>query len=123
MAKILLIDDDDSIRKPLRILLESRGHEVFEARDGTLGVEMVQKDSYDLVVTDMIMPNRGGMETIMELYRTVPGLPVVAMSGKIPTEARPIKDLVRKFGVKEILQKPFTKRVFLDAVNVALSDD
>lgn len=121
MAKILLIDDDDSIRKPLRILLESRGHEVFEAKDGSLGVEMVQKDSYDLVVTDMIMPNRGGMETIMELYRTMPDLPVIAMSGKIPTGARPIKDLVKQFGVNEILQKPFTKRVFLDAVNAALS--
>lgn len=117
----MIIDDDDSIRKPLRILLESRGHKVFEAKDGAMGVKMIEKDSYDLVVTDIIMPNRGGMETIMELYRIAPDLPVVAMSGKIPTEARPIKDLVRKFGVKEILQKPFTKRVFLEAVDEALS--
>jgi DNA-binding NtrC family response regulator len=120
VARIVLIDDDSSIRKPLRILLESRGHEVFEAIDGALGVEMIKNDSFDLVVTDMIMPNRGGMETIMELFRLVPKLPVIAMSGKIPTEARPIRNLVNQFGVSEILQKPFTKRAFLEAVNRAL---
>jgi DNA-binding NtrC family response regulator len=120
VARIVLIDDDSSIRKPLRILLESRGHEVFEAIDGALGVEMIKNDSFDLVVTDMIMPNRGGMETIMELFRLVPTLPVIAMSGKIPTEARPIRNLVNQFGVSEILQKPFTKSAFLEAINRAL---
>lgn len=121
VAKILVIDDDKSIRELLRTFLESRGHEVLEADDGSLGIEMVRSDSYDLVVIDMVMPKRGGMETIMELCQATPELPVIAMSGKIPTAVRPINSLVRQFGVRDILQKPFTRNSFFEAIDSALT--
>lgn len=82
---------------------------------------MVRSDSYDLVVIDMVMPKRGGMETIMELYQATPELPVIAMSGKIPTAVRSINSLVRQFGVRDILQKPFTRNSFFEAIDSALT--
>lgn len=121
MAKILVIDDDDSIRELLRVILESRGHQVVEAKDGSLGITMVQNDGFDLVVTDMVMPKFGGMDTIMELYRIMPALPVIAISGRIPPDVRPITDLIHQFGVRDILQKPFSNQIFVEAVDAALA--
>lgn len=123
MARILLVDDEVSIRKPLRILLESRGHEVSEAKDGTIAMDMVRENTYDLLVTDVMMPNKGGMESIVEIYQSNKTLPIIVMSGKIPTSAPPIQNLAQQFGVREILQKPFKKSTFLVAVDKALTTE
>lgn len=120
MARILIIDDDETIQKPLKILLEHRGHEVRLASDGKIGLQMVEESKYDLLITDVVMPNKGGLEAIVDLSRTHPDLPVIAMSGKIPTDSYPIQSLAREFGVSKVLQKPFTKDQFLTAVDKAL---
>ena len=83
MAKtILVIDDDAAMRGYLRIVLEREGYEVAEASDGNEGIAACHGGALpDLVLTDLVMPNKGGLETIRELKRDYPDLCIVAMSG------------------------------------------
>ena len=119
MARILLIDDEGRIRKPVRILLESRGHQVMEAVDGVDGQDKVDHEEFDLAIVDLVMPRQGGLETIIELRRKYPGLRVIAMSGKLPTESGPLQNLTTQFGVSSVLHKPFSKRALLEALDKA----
>lgn len=81
MANILIIEDDHGIRFSLRITLETLGHAVDVAEDGVQGCAMCANADYDLVITDIIMPNRNGVETIAILKSAKPTLKVVAMTG------------------------------------------
>src|SRR5690242_8002624 len=81
MAQILVIDDEPMLRRTLRAVLERAGHTVVEAEDGNQGLEQFNVQRPDLVLTDIIMPNREGVETIGEMRRQAPDLPIIAMSG------------------------------------------
>ena len=81
MPKILLVDDDDSFRKMLRLTLTKMGYDVVEARDGKEALVLHHQLSPDLVLTDLIMPEKEGLETIEELRRVYPGIKIIAMSG------------------------------------------
>ena len=81
MARILIIDDEDDLRATLRQMLEQDGHEVSEAANGAHGLELYEKDSPDLIITDVIMPKKEGVETIIALHRSAPNLPIIAISG------------------------------------------
>src|SRR5690242_20512194 len=81
MARILIIDDEQGIRRPLQILLERAGHEVMAASDGQEGLRLWRTFGADLVITDIMMPNKDGIETIVELRTLTPPVPVIAMSG------------------------------------------
>jgi len=72
MARILVVDDDDQIRTLLRVTLEREGHEVFEAPDGNVALSLYHQNPADLVITDIIMPEKEGIEMIMELRRSDP---------------------------------------------------
>ena len=81
MSSILLIEDDVSLRELLSVNLTTAGYEVFEARNGRHGVRAFRKTPTDLVITDLYMPERDGLEVIEALQRTHPGVKVVAISG------------------------------------------
>src|SRR5215471_13095472 len=81
MARILVIDDDSLVRATARAILESAGHAVTSAADGNLGLNQCIKEPFDLVLCDIFMPNKDGIETIRQLRRSCPGLPIIAMSG------------------------------------------
>jgi len=81
MARILLIDDDAPVRRTLRKMLERQGYEVEEAPDGKAGLTLYQENPADLIITDLIMPEMEGIETIMELRRRFPDVKIIAMSG------------------------------------------
>lgn len=81
MAYILIIDDDLAIRGVIRKILEREGHEVGEAEDGYQGVEDIRRRVPDLVITDLIMPEKEGIETILELREGHPELRILAISG------------------------------------------
>jgi DNA-binding response OmpR family regulator len=81
MATLLLIDDDDLLRRALIESLVKAGHKVIEASDGLQGCELARSLSVDLVITDLVMPVQEGVETIMTLRRERPRLPIIAMSG------------------------------------------
>lgn len=121
MARILIVDDESEVRKPLRILLERQGHQVGEAQDGAQAAAFAEQGHYDLVITDVVMPRTGGIEAVMTLHRTHPEMGLIIMSGKIPTESESIQLLARQFGVTRILHKPFSKAELIDAVNTTLA--
>jgi len=118
MPKILLVDDDDSFRKMLRLTLTKMGYDVVEARDGKEALVLHHQLSPDLVLTDLIMPEKEGLETIEELRRVYPGIKIIAMSGGGRLSATNYLKVAKLMGADRILAKPFSN----DEMALALSD-
>ncbi|MBM3547635.1 MAG: response regulator [Alphaproteobacteria bacterium] len=120
MARILLIDDDSTVRYALKQVLERAGHQVEEATDGQIGLQMYASGRQDVVVTDIIMPNKEGIETIIELRRMAPDLRIIAMSGGGRTGNRDFLAMAEKLGAARIIAKPFRPRELVEAVDTVL---
>ena len=107
MARILLIDDDESFRGVLKVSLEQMGHTVTEACDGRSGLDRFNEGVFDVVVTDLIMPDKEGIETIMDLRKLNPAVKIIAMSGGGRVTSVDYLQIARQVGAKQILAKPF----------------
>ena len=81
MERILIIDDEQQIRSMLRLMLEREGYEVVEAPDGIEGIRVYRRKPADLIITDLIMPNKDGIGMIIELRKEFPDVKIIAMSG------------------------------------------
>jgi len=123
MSYILVIDDDEILRPMLRMTLEHLGHEVGEARDGNEGLALQQQRPADIVLTDLVMPNKEGIETIVELRQKFPNLRIIAMSGGSRVTATDYLDIARWAGAKRILTKPFTPTDLAAAIAAVLADE
>lgn len=121
MARILAMDDEELARFTMREILESAGHEVVEAKNGNQGMSFQKAEPFDLVITDIIMPEKEGIETIIELKRDFPKLPIIAISGGGRTRNLDFLKLAKQYGAYKILAKPFTEKELLDSVQSALS--
>ena len=97
MSRILIVDDDTILRSTLASSLANAGHVAIEAADGREALRLLHAQPVDLVLTDIVMPEQEGLETIIALRRDRPGLPVVAMSG-INERAPIYLELARKLG-------------------------
>lgn len=118
MARILIIDDDDQVRKMLRLTLNAAGFDVIEAQDGTVALKLFyQNPLVDLVITDLIMPEKEGIETIMEIRRNFPKVPIIAISGGGRIDPSDYLSLAKKLGAQITLEKPFSRQDIIDAVN------
>jgi DNA-binding response OmpR family regulator len=104
--KILVIDDDARFRRLAAKILTTDGHEVIEASDGAEGMRVFRKEKPGLVITDIIMPNQEGIETILELRRENPTIKIVAMSGS-PGPSGGFLKMAQQLGADEIIAKPF----------------
>jgi DNA-binding response OmpR family regulator len=116
MAKILIIDDEPQIRGVLRKALERAGHEVREAGDGLKGITSFRQEPADLVITDILMPDKEGLESIQELKALRPGLRIIAVSGGIPSAPMDVLAVARTFGASRTFWKPFDLATLLAAV-------
>jgi len=116
MARILIADDDQQVRVMLRMTLERAGYEVVEAEDGNQAVTQFKAEKPDLVVTDIVMPEKEGIETIMELKALDPNVRIVAISGGGRINPEDYLSWARKFGVKETFIKPVDRQLLLEAV-------
>lgn len=122
MARILVIDDDASIRALLREILVEEGHEIEESPDGRAGLRRFKQYHPDLVMTDILMPEKDGVELIMELKEVNPSIRIVAMSGGgRGLDAAFNLRMARDFGANCLLVKPFGRTQALDVVREALS--
>ena len=120
MANILIIDDDDALRRIMRRILERAGHEVREAADGELGLALHRERAADVVVTDLIMPQKEGIETIMELREGDPDVKILAVSGGgVVDPEGPLTD-ARYLGADASLSKPFSVEDLQEAVSQLL---
>ena len=119
MARILIIDDDDTLRGIIVKSLTHAGHEVVHTNNGRKGVELFRSNPTDLVVTDMVMPEQEGMETIKILHREFPQLRIIAMSGGLDGSELYL-DLTRRLGAACTLTKPFTLQQLKEAIEIVL---
>lgn len=114
---ILVIDDDDSLRAVLSLALRRQGYHTMDAANGRLGLKKLSEAAADLIVTDLVMPDSEGLETIMEIRRHFPHTGIVAMSG----QAADYLFVAEKLGARRTLSKPFTVDQFIGAVREALA--
>lgn len=120
MPRILIIDDDPQVRGFLRHLLIREGYDVDEAADGTEGLKHFSAEPSNIVITDIIMPDREGIEVITELRRMNPKLSIIAISGGGRIGPESYLPLAKEFGAARTFAKPLDKNELLDAVRELL---
>jgi len=121
MAKILVIDDNDQFQKMMRECLESEGFEVLVASDGEIGAELYREKKPDLVITDVIMPEKDGAQVIFELQKEFPGIKIIVMTGGGQVDAQVyLKSITEFSNVKYAFEKPFAMDDLLVAVKEAI---
>ena len=121
MPSILIIDDDDSVRESLRRTLHKEGYTIMEASEGRRGLKQLERQPVDVILLDMFMPDKDGLETIMALRRTHPGMKIIAMSGGGFKGRVDVLDVAKKLGVRRTLAKPFTREELIEAVEQVLN--
>jgi len=120
MVRILVIDDEDLVRFSVCQMLEDEGHQVEEAADGVEGIAKVAAGPLDLMITDIVMPRKEGLETIAEAKQMQPNMRVIAISGGGPVGQFNYLELAKQFGADEVLAKPFKKQDLVAVVNTVL---
>jgi CheY-like chemotaxis protein len=124
MANIIVVDDEKIIRTLLKEILKKAGHEIRITKDGREALDLVNEKEPDLIITDIFMPGKSGLELIMELRKDRPAIRLIAISGDTASRAGGHIDclgVARDLGCSHILVKPFSKDQVLDAVNAALN--
>ncbi len=122
MARILLIDDDESLRPALRLILVHFGHTVIEARDGKEGLALFAHFQPDVLITDIVMPEKEGMAVLMELRNRPSTVKVIAMSGGGRQHAVDYLHMAKLLGADRVLAKPFSNETLVAAVNDVLAE-
>lgn len=120
MARVLIIDDEAQVRSMLRQMLEREGLEVVEASDGKIGVRMFRQSPTDLVITDIIMPDKEGLETIRELSKDYPELKIIAMSGGGLIGPQHYLKIAKGFGAVRTFTKPVDRDELVTAIRELL---
>jgi CheY-like chemotaxis protein len=123
MSKILVIDDDNAFRIMLCEMLTRVGHEVIPAVNGKEGIDRYRETRADLVITDILMPEKDGVETIFELQKDFPEARVVAISGGGRKNANDYLKLLTSLpNVKGSLAKPFSKEEMIRVIEEAIKN-
>lgn len=121
MKRILVIDDDWQMREMMHQALDRAGYDVVDAANGKIGMNIQRQEPVDLVITDLIMPEKEGIETIRELRRDFPGLKIIAISGGGRAGADGYLSVAKTIGADRTLSKPFDLKQILDTVGELLS--
>jgi len=109
MGRILVVDDDESMRAALRLLLEGMGHKVVEAGNGLEGVAAFRRDPTPIIMIDLMMPKKSGFEAIGDLRKDYPSVQIIAMSGGLAHGPEAFLELAKMLGAQHVLKKPFLK--------------
>ena len=120
MQRILLIDDNEEMRSMLGQMIREAGFDVVLAANGNEGIAQYRSAPADLIITDIIMPEKGGLQTIVEIRRDYPKARVIAMSGGFKSHSDDHGALAKIMGVDRILAKPFSRDDLLGAVDEVL---
>ena len=123
MARILLVEDDKFTRELYELLLKEEGHKVESAEDGEIGLKMALAGGYDLILLDIIMPNKDGIGMIIDLKKEFPGVKIIAMSGGGVNRPEGYLDGAKKLGANRTLTKPIDRDQMLMAVKDTLKGD
>ena len=116
MIRILLVDDDQSFRPMLAETLSRLGHHVVTATNGDEALELFREDAIDLVITDLIMPEREGLDVIRTLRRRSPNVKIIAMSGGGRASPVTYLEIAKRLGAATVLAKPFSTQQLKAAI-------
>ena len=116
VARILVTDDNIRLRTVVRDILTQAGYEVETAGNGIEACQILERVPVDLLITDIVMPEKEGIQTIAGLHRERPDLRIIAMSGDGSDGAAFYLEMAREFGADATLSKPFSRAQLLDAV-------
>ena len=113
MAQLLIIDDDHLIRETLSDIFADSGHVVRVAPDGEVALTLFEDSAADLVIVDILMPKKEGIETIRELRVKSPAVKIIAISGRGRSAKADFLQMAKSLGADQILPKPFTPKQIL----------
>ncbi len=121
-AKILVVDDNSEVLNLLRQVITQAGHAVSVATDGDQALKLAEREDFDLIITDLIMPGKEGVETILAFRKKHPRTRIIAMSGGGNTaSAQDLLGIVQSMGVASTLAKPFSRDELLTRINGELA--
>ena len=120
MARILIIDDEAMIRDLLVNILEREGYETITAPGGKDGIKIYRENPADLIITDLLMPEKDGLETIMELRRDYQDVKIIAMSGGGKVDPETYLQIAKTIGAKKTITKPFERKELLKTIQEIL---
>jgi CheY-like chemotaxis protein len=114
--RILVVDDDPAVRDSIAVVLESAGFLVDQAAQGVTALRLLRVHEPDLIITDILMPQKEGIETIREIRLLLPDTPIIAISGGTEGGADYLK-MAQTFGANAVMAKPFDPLVMLKLVH------
>ncbi len=120
MACILVVDDEDVIRELVKDILEGAGYNVLTASDGDQALVQFKNNSVDVVLTDLIMPNKDGEEAILELRKINPEVKIIVMSGGGQISGEDHIQLLEGFDIQHSILKPIDRNQLLKVIEVLL---
>ena len=123
MGRILVVDDDHLVRFTIRTALEQAGHQVVEAENGERGLAAFDAAPFDLVITDLLMPEKEGVETVREIRQRSSAVKILAVSGGGVMKMMDFLAMAEAFGANRSLAKPFTSRELTQVVAELLAPD
>ncbi len=124
MATILIVEDDPQVQHLLQESLELEGYSVIAAENGIKALEQLATRVVDIMITDILMPEKEGLGLITELRKTRPDLPIIAISGGSPTISPGCNlELARMFGAWHVFQKPLDMEVLLTTIKDILQHE
>jgi CheY-like chemotaxis protein len=119
VPRILIVEDDEQVRTMLRQMLEHEGYAVTEAADGRVGLELWREEPADLLITDILMPEQDGIETIREVRQGWPDAKIIAFTGGGKT-GMSFLPIAQKLGAQRTLIKPLDRQTLITAVQEVL---
>ncbi len=113
---VLVVDDEPDVRELLKDILETAGYEVLTARNGREAIERLTAAAVDLIITDLVMPEQEGIETIVRIRKDYPDVHILAISGAMG----PYLKVAKALGARDALPKPFSPEALLERVTQIL---
>jgi len=120
MEPILVIDDDPQVNQLLRDVLEFEGYQVITAQRAIVGLRHLETTTIDLVITDAIMPDKEGLETIKVMRQRYPQIKILAISGGLTKSGVDVLDIAKRLGANSVLSKPFEVKALIQSVHTLL---
>ena len=121
-ASILIIDDDAAVSRTLSLILTRAGYQVSTVTSGRKGLEMLSEGGFDLVLTDIIMPELDGIEAIRSIRTDHPGLRIIAMSGGGQIDKADFLHMAEALGADRVLEKPVRSERLLELVGSVMAN-
>ena len=122
MARVLVVDDEELVRTMLREVLERAGYEVIDAPDGKVAARLYREKPADLLIVDILMPEKDGLETIIDLCGEFPDVKIIAVSGGGVTGRLDLLPAAEHLGAVRTFKKPFKMRELLAAIEEILGE-